>query len=188
MYRSIVFLLFVNFASCFWHYERTCGEIGRWRHPWFQPKNDDEDFESLAQCVIAADNFRKNSCAKSTYHRTQVIQGLNFYELKYYLQEFDENSITVKIKYRVLYVTAKKLGTDSFKDLRILPDSLKMTDATWYFEGDVLRVLIPYKNQLKTEVTLTCGDSDHDSSDMTLIDVPKLKDDQIELRFSKEFT
>ncbi|CAK1602537.1 unnamed protein product [Parnassius mnemosyne] len=185
MFRLITFLLFVNFASCFWHHEHNhCyGGHGHHRHSWHHHHNDDNDFESLAQCVISADNLLKTSCTKSVHNRTRVYQGLDFYVLKYYLQEFTENSINVVIKHRVIYVTAQENGIVTFKDLRILPDSVKTTDATWYFEDGLLRVLLPYKNPLKSEVILTCGDTDQ-----TIINVPKLKNDRDELRFLKEST
>ncbi|XP_068630598.1 uncharacterized protein [Battus philenor] len=161
-------------GDCSGHDHGSSGGHRRWWHNHHQ----ENDFDRLARCVISADKLLLNTCRQSPFSRTRMFIGVDFFSLKYNLAEYSEEGIMVKIKHRVIYVTADAAGQETYKDLRILPDFLNVANANWYFEHGVLVVLIPYKNPPKTEVALSCNDVSE-----TVIDVPKSANSDNDLRF-----
>ncbi|CAH2050932.1 unnamed protein product, partial [Iphiclides podalirius] len=167
MYRLFAYALLLNIIpGHFWHDKQKhgCGYSYDHRNRIQQKKHRHQevsDFERLSQCVKTADRILKTSCTQSPYSRTREFLGVEFYSLKYNLQEFPENTISVKVKNRVIYVRTTQQGIPDFTDLRILPQFVNSTDAAWYFDNGMLTVLFSYKNKPKTEVALDCVEIDN---------------------------
>ncbi|CAH2050934.1 unnamed protein product, partial [Iphiclides podalirius] len=154
MYRLFACALLLNLvAGHFWHHDHNhgCGGHdhghGRWGHHWGRHHQEVSDYDRLSQCLGAVDQIMKTSCAQSPYSRTKEFVGTEFYSLKYSLQEFPQDSISVKVKNRAVYVTATQPGIPDFKDLRVLPHFVDVSRANWFVEDSLLTVLFPYKNQ-----------------------------------------
>lgn len=112
---------------------------------------------------------------KGTFHSSH-------YEVSVSLPNFNEEDITLKIKYRVLFILAMKPGAKTFSEVKILPEIVKPSDTIWNFENGQVVVKLFYSSPLGTEVVRDCKNDFND----TVFEVPKGFD--IDERFGKDDT
>ncbi|XP_072937600.1 uncharacterized protein [Epargyreus clarus] len=129
----------------------------------------DRRFDRLSAYIMRADRFAKEFCNSFTPSDVQELHGNSFYKLTYPMPQLDPKDITVKIKHRVLYMYARQSDSATspiYVDVRILPDTLKMSDAAWKYEQDHLSIVIPYEPVLRTKIMKTCVEVNADVKDV----------------------
>ncbi|XP_038220886.1 uncharacterized protein LOC119838830 [Zerene cesonia] len=166
MYRVIAFAVLLTVVNCHWchggpgpcwHHPPHRFHHHHHGHPWHHRHGPDFKFDMIADKVIESDEAYQEYC-KTHSNIAQEMFGPDGYTLKYKLPGFDERSMSVQIKHRVVFVKAAK-STEVFQDVKVLSDILKMDDAKWYHEDDFLVVTVPYKIAIGVETTGPCGEN-----------------------------
>ncbi|CAG4953758.1 unnamed protein product [Colias eurytheme] len=164
MYRLTVLAVLLTVVNGHWGHGGGCSRghpphnfHHHHHHPWHHQHGPDFQFDMIANNVIQCDESYQEYC-KTHPNVALETYGPDDYTLKYKLPGFDEKSMSVQIKHRVVSVKATK-GTEEFQDVKVLSDILKMENAKWYHEDDYLVVSVPYKVAIGTETTIPCGDN-----------------------------
>ncbi|CAK1546616.1 unnamed protein product [Leptosia nina] len=123
-----------------------------------------DEFESLANQIIASDEAYLNYCNKNK-NSVQEIYGDDSYMLIYSVPGFKGANVNVKIKHTLISVVAIEAGKE-FKDMRILPSMVNTTAAAWYVNGETIRMLLPYKIRLNQEMPKVCQTIDDNVKDV----------------------
>lgn len=173
----ILCLVYIRSAySCFHH-----GPGRGHRHIWHH-NHHGTPTGSIVEVIESfnnADRAIKNLCAA-----TSKIQPFITYQndggciLKYPVSSTDVN-VDVQITNTVLKtsVTNKNDGQEVFTDVRVLPDILNFSEASWWLLNGNLNILIPYNVPRNSEFRASCGVVNNN-----VINVPSLAAPKFEFR------
>lgn len=167
MYRLVILCLFVQTLSA----HRRCHDshpCHRRHHDYHRSHENDHDFHMLSFDVISMDRKIQRICSATDNHLTETFHK-TYYKLTVKLPEFTEEEIKVKIKHRVISVQAVKTGVKVFSEVKILPEQVNPSDASWLFKDNVLSIKMMNRAPLGTEVVKDCSVSINE----TVFEVPK---------------
>ncbi|XP_073957739.1 uncharacterized protein [Choristoneura fumiferana] len=185
MYRVLLILALINLVEP----HRWCTNhpsICQRHHRNYYKRHQERSFERLANDIIEADNKVKSFCSNDQETKHKEVYGEDIYKLVITLPNFNESAIEVKIKHRVIFVKAiRENEYKEYVNVKILPELVNASGATWYYGNEELTVAVPYKVAVKTEAFVTCGDE----INVNVIEVPKTDEDitdapQIDVRFA----
>lgn len=158
MYRLSVFLLFVLSVSLVEprhnHDRSHCHRRHEYEH---HLRHQMRAFDSLAGRVISADKKAKEYCEENSNSRTSELYSTDKYTLLIPLDGYKDDNVSVKIKYRVIYISVDKSNDTGYFELRILPEIVDVSKATWDFIDSKLEIVIPYNNKMQSVATESCG-------------------------------
>ncbi|CAH2050928.1 unnamed protein product, partial [Iphiclides podalirius] len=156
MLKLCIILIALAVANCEFRCART-HKAGPCRHRHRQHGQNhrlyDRVFKELSSSVIATDREYQAACDPN--HTVSEYYGLDFYTLRYSLAEFGDESVAIKTRHRVVYLSARN-STTVFNDIRILPSVVDAQSGQWYMEGGELVLHFNYRRPPKTETLLTC--------------------------------
>lgn len=78
------------------------------------------------------------------------------YKLSLSIDDFDEDTISVKVMHRLVYVRAEDCRF-TYADVRILPEIVDTTKGKWNYRLGELTILFPYITTRELEVEKSCG-------------------------------
>ncbi|CAH0405143.1 unnamed protein product [Chilo suppressalis] len=120
-------------------------------------------FEEISNDVIALDKKVQNLCTRNTNGATKEIIESETFKLSTPLDGFDETEIEVKIRNRILYISANKPPLKSYNEIRVLPSFVDTKQASYQLEEGKLIVSF----NIKTAATNECT-TDVDSNVITV--------------------
>lgn len=171
----ILSLVYIRIGCSCFHHGRGHGHH---RHPWHlnyygTPTGSTAE---LIESFNNVDRALKNICAA-----TSKIQPFIAYQddgciLKYPVSSTDVN-VDIQITNTVLKtsVTNKNDGQEVLTDVRVLPDILNFSEASWSFLNGNLIILIPYNVPLNSEFRASCGVVNNNVISVPLIVAPKFQ-------------
>ncbi|XP_053615596.2 uncharacterized protein LOC128678222 [Plodia interpunctella] len=109
-------------------------------------RHRDRTFDHLAKQVINLDKKSKELCVENSNDKTVEDYSENDYKITVNLVDYEEENITVKTKYRALYINAEK-DDDVYFEVRIVPEVANIYNATWDYSDDKLEITFPYKER-----------------------------------------
>ncbi|XP_039757459.1 uncharacterized protein LOC120631864 [Pararge aegeria] len=124
-------------------------------NPYLDDDNDSGDeqsrdeytrdvFKDLANSLIDAENELRQYCDKN--EKAVEILNTEEYTCSYHLQGYEESSIYIRIRHRIMRVIAEsKAGVRRkvLDDVKIVPDSLQTGEATYDLKDGILKINIP---------------------------------------------
>ncbi|XP_059056305.1 uncharacterized protein LOC131850145 [Achroia grisella] len=179
MYRAIILITLIIAVECHRHCWRHSSPCHR-RHHEYRIRSRERTFDHLARDVISIDENLKQLCSEYNNNRSVELFKSDVYTIQVSLDDFPEEGIFLKTKYRVLYIYAEKTDESmtNYFELRILPDIVNIRQATWTFNNGVLEIDIPYKATNNDNYVRNCDDEIDD----TEFQVPKDNSVDFDLR------
>lgn len=149
----VLLLVFTLINSECGHRSGAC----KHRHPRRQSfRQYEHEFYELSSSVISADRQFEALCDSD--NSVVEFMGADTYTLQYSLGDYGLEDVAVKIRHRVLYVSARN-STVTFRDVRLLPRVVDVQNGLWYAEHSKLYVLFGYKVPYKTDTPCVCDAS-----------------------------
>ncbi|XP_014364965.2 uncharacterized protein LOC106716051 [Papilio machaon] len=159
MYKLFfLFLLFVAVDSNRCHKDGSC----RHRHNQHRPgrynnRHFEKIFQDISWSVINMDRKYQAVCSNSSEQQIREYYGADTYTLKYFLKEYSEDNVTIKVQHRVMYLKAENNNVTVFKDIRILPRIVDAKTGQYFKQDDDLLIQFAYITNPKTENVVTCS-------------------------------
>ncbi|XP_023941640.2 uncharacterized protein LOC112048370 [Bicyclus anynana] len=108
-------------------------------------------------------------CAKATKAPTEMY-GTDYYYLSYSIPE--KTTATVKITKNFLHTMVLKDFKKIIEDVKILPDIVKIEDAVYTIDSQMLKITIPYRVPIGTAFHSNCGVVNKDVINVPLVKYP----------------
>lgn len=152
----ILCLVYIRIGCSCFHHGHGRGHRHFWHH-----NHHSTPTGSTAEVIESfnnADRAIKNLCAATSKVQPFITYQDDGCILKYPVSSTDVN-VDIQITDTVLKtsVTNKNDGQEVFTDVRVLPDILNFSEASWWLLNGNLIILIPYKVPLNSEFRASCG-------------------------------
>ncbi|CAF4861781.1 unnamed protein product [Pieris macdunnoughi] len=157
MYRAVLLAFLCTAVSSHWcagdkpcpwkhRHHHFHHDHGHWRH-------FGNHFEHLANQVIDSEEGYNNHC-NAVSNNVQEMYTNDAYVL-IYSPGFVSTEITLQVKHRMINAIINGNG-EEFNDIRILPDILNAAQAGWCYDGQNVKVVIPYRINFNVVTPATC--------------------------------
>lgn len=118
------------------------------RHPHFGIMQHFHDrlFNDIARDLKALDDKIENSCSRHSNSLTREVIETGRYKITAPITGFSVADFEVKIKGRVIYVSAKN-GDSTYTEVRTLPTFVEVAKGSYSYDEGILNVVFPINNE-----------------------------------------
>lgn len=110
----------------------------------------------IAKGLIEVDRKIQGYCQAHAEHYMRESYGVEYYKLILAVNDFNEDSISVKVLHKMIYVSAENCDS-TFADIRILPDVVNPSSGKWAYDEGELTVYFRYIMKPETQILKFCG-------------------------------
>lgn len=139
-----------------WCRHKSCSHRHK-HHDWTPDGQPQDFFNSHAKDLNDIDSKYQEYCEKNHNEGVKVLYGFDFYRILIPLVDFNEDDIEVKTKHRVISIKAKNAASKTFSEVRILPEIVSISKATWCFQNKQLEVRLMYNVRFNEEMQTSCS-------------------------------